>query len=646
VTVVVGTAGHIDHGKTTLLRALTGIDADRLPEEQRRGMTLDVGYAHCVLPNGRMLDFVDVPGHDRLVGNMLVGAGEIDAALLVVAADDGPRAQTIEHLSLLDAYGIVDGLAVVTKADLVPAERLEEVEDALAGMLASTGLAGVRIIEVSARTGLGLEALVEALSALEDRASRKLRTRAAPRLAIDRVFSVRGRGTVVTGSLRGGGLAAGNGVRILPGEGSARVREVQVHGRAVADAAAVGRTALNLSGVAAPDLRRGQVIGVGPGLEVSDRMLVALRPPAPLGTEPAPWPPREGLRVRLHLGTDQVGARVGIAGREGAELVGGRWAAILRLDAPVATAVGDRFVLRRPSPGELVAGGIVLDPLPATGVARRRTTPLRLRALDAAVVDGDGTQVIDALVELHGALEPERLSAIRAVLRAPGDGPIEAEPVRLAPDVAAELGAAARSLVAEQAARKPDEQGVPIAEVRLELKRRLGRSTGVRERSAADAVDRLLAGLAAAGRLGRDGERLRDASTPAGPSPGLLAAMERLERLLSTPAPPALGDAAREADCPAPGVRALETSGRIVRLEADLAWAAPTYQRLAAQALAMARRGPLSPAAFRDATGTSRRYVLAILEDLDRRGILQRGPDGHRPGPRAPATPPVDASAR
>src|SRR6476661_4217857 len=208
MTIVIGTAGHIDHGKTSLLRALTGIDADRLPEERARGMTIDVGYAHLTLPDGTDLDFVDVPGHDRLVGNMLVGAGEIDAALLVVAADDGPRAQTREHLELLDALGIEDGLVVVTKADVVSPARVGEVVAEVRALVARTSLRESSIVPVSALTGEGLEAVV-ALVQLRARTSDRLAAVAPPdpaagtRLALDRVFSIRGRGTVVTGTLRG-----------------------------------------------------------------------------------------------------------------------------------------------------------------------------------------------------------------------------------------------------------------------------------------------------------------------------------------------------------------------------------------------------------------------------------------------------------
>ena len=275
MTVVVGTAGHIDHGKTTLLRALTGIDADRLPEEQRRGMTIDVGYTHMTLPDGTELDFVDVPGHDRLVGNMLVGAGEIDAAMLVVAADDGPRAQTIEHLALLDALGIGDGLAVVTKADV--------------GRARADGRGGRhgRTLGVWDDAGgfPGAHGLVDRW-----RRGRRARRRpgrpagSGPRLRAGRgrawiapcdrpVFSVKGRGAVVTGTLRGRALARGATLRLVPGDRALRVREVQVHGAAV-DEAQPGRTALNVAGVEAGDLHRGLVLTDDPAVVSSDRMLI------------------------------------------------------------------------------------------------------------------------------------------------------------------------------------------------------------------------------------------------------------------------------------------------------------------------------------------------------------------------------------
>ncbi|HEV8489731.1 MAG TPA: selenocysteine-specific translation elongation factor [Candidatus Limnocylindrales bacterium] len=614
MTVVIGTAGHIDHGKTTLLRALTGIDADRLPEERRRGMTIDVGYAHLALPDGTELDFVDVPGHDRLVGNMLVGAGEIDAAMLVVAADDGPRAQTVEHLELLDAIGIGDVVAVVTKADLVDRGRVEAVIEAVSGLVARTSLADSPVLAASATSGEGIDEVRAALLDLRDRASAAAREGGGPRLGVDRAFSIRGRGAVVTGSLRGGSIARGMTLRLWPDGRAARAREVQVHGRDV-ESAGPGRVAVNLAGIDVSALRRGMVLAADGVVQVSDRLLVALRPPAAGEGSRRPVP-GDRARVRLHLGTDQVDAVVGRGGRESIALADGEVTAILRLERPVAVADGDRFVLRRPSPGGTEAGGRVLDASPPTGVPRRRLTPERLAALAAA-----GTAERETtLLELHGARNVHGGST-----------------VRLAPDVAGALSALALRIVADRHAASPAEPGPSLAELRTalaaELRRRVSLSPDEVLAAAGSAVDALVDDAS----LVRDGDRVRDPRhVPAGPSPAALAAMDRLEAALDVPAPPPLTDAARAAGCTHDGLRALEATGRIVRVGSDLAWSTRTYARLASIALDMAGRDPLTPAAFRDATGTSRKYVMAILEDLDRRGWLRRTPDGHLPGPRAP----------
>jgi selenocysteine-specific elongation factor len=618
VTIVVGTAGHIDHGKTTLLRALTGIDADRLPEEQRRGMTIDVGYAHLALDDGSEIDFVDVPGHDRLVGNMLVGAGEIDAALLVVAADDGPRAQTLEHLELLDALAIADGIAVVTKADAVDGERTDEVVAAVRRLLEPTSLAAAPVLVVSASSGHGLGELRAALVVLRDRvAARAARTAAAlaptatdgeARLAIDRTFIVKGRGTVVTGTLRGGPIRAGMALRLLPDGREVRIREVQVHGRRV-ESATSGRTALNLTGIAATDLHRGQILTNLPEVVSGDRLLVALRPAAGLSREPSV--PADRTLVRLHLGTEQVGAVVSRSGRDAAELPTGELAAILRLERPVAIAPGDRFVLRLPSPGTTLAGGRVLDPDPPRGVSRRRTTAVRLGALALAATPDERAA---ARLELHGA--------------------IAGRPDRLAADVAT----AVRSVAFATARDAP--AWLPIVELRaaaVTALRRLVTLSPLDAQRAASVV--VVDGLVADGLLGREEERIGDPARPpsSGPGPGIAEAMTRLEAGLDAVAPPGLAEAARVAGCPPAGIRELEQSGRIVRLDSDLAYAAAALRRLEAMALELTARGPLTPAAFRDATGTSRKYVMAILEDLDRRGVLRRTAAGHVPGPRAAA---------
>ena len=609
-SVVIGTAGHIDHGKTTLLRALTGIDADRLPEERRRGMTIDVGYAHLTFTDGSVIDFVDVPGHDRLVGNMLVGAGEIDAALLVVAADDGPNAQTLEHLELLDALGVSDGVAAVTKSDVVAEDRVTEVAEQVRVLLARMSLAGIPVVTVSGVTGANLEDLRRELAGLRARILGRMAREGEPRLGVDRVFAVKGRGTVVTGTLRGGDVALGTTLRVLPGGLEARVREVQVRGSSV-PVSAGGRTALLLAGVGADDLRRGQALTTDPAVVATSRLLVAIRGPAVLDARrTGPGAPADRDRLRLHLGTDQVDALVVRGPREAIDLPDGSALAILRLTRPIAAAPGDRFALRRPSPGSTAGGGIVLDPQPPRGISRRRLTPERAEALAIPPV---GSQ--PARLDLHGALQA-------------------ASGWRCATDVDAALRAEAVRLVAAHHRADPQSAGMPLPDLRAAVALAARRGVTL-TRAAADGVARAVVdGSITDGTLARDGDRAREPSRTPGLPPLVLEAMVRLEGALSVAAPPALSDAARDAGCPPDGVRALEAAGRIIRLEDDLAWAASTYRALSKRALEMAAVAPLTPAAYRDETGTSRRYVLVILEDLDRRGLLRRTDAGHVLGPK------------
>jgi selenocysteine-specific elongation factor len=583
MTIVVGTAGHIDHGKTTLLRALTGIDADRLPEERRRGMTIDVGYAHLDLADGSTIDFVDVPGHDKLVGNMLVGAGEIDAALLVVAADDGVRAQTREHLALLDALGVAPGIAVVTKADVVAPERIETVTSDVRELLAPTSLAGSPVVVASGVTGEGLDDVRAALLALRDLV--RLPDRPAS-LAIDRVFTVKGRGVVVTGTLRGGPLVRGETLRLEPdGRRVARIRELQVHGRTVERVGGGGRTALNLAGIDAGDLHRGMILTSDPAVIATTRVLAAFRVDV-----------ADRARGRVHVGTAAVDAAIGRAGRDALTLPDGRPAGIVRLAEPIAVRPGDRFVLRR-GPTARPVGGVVLDVQPPRGISRRRQTPERVGALESG---GHA-----ARLELHGAIAGELAEDVRSVAEDAGLAAVDPE--------------------------------ASIIDVRAAVVSAVRRIVTLRRDEATAAAAAVVERLSASGRLVRDADRLRRPGVSApGPDLALAGAMDRLAILLAVPAPPPLAQAARAAGCPPAGVRELERSGRIVILEPEIGYEAATYRDLTARALAMASTAPVTPAAFRDATGTSRKYVMAILEDLDRRAILRRTPDGHVPGPKAP----------
>ncbi len=604
MTVVIGTAGHIDHGKTTLLRALTGIDADRLPEERRRGMTIDVGYAHLALDDGTELDFVDVPGHDKLVGNMLVGAGEIDAALLVVAADDGPRAQTLEHLALLDALGIGDGVAVVTKSDAVDADRVAEVSDEVQRLLGRTTLATVQVVAVSGVTGEGLEGLRAALVGVRDAVSARSdgRDGGRPTLAIDRVFAVRGRGVVVTGTLRGRRLDRGGSLRCVPGDRVVRVRELQVHGTAV-ESAGPGRTALNLVGAEDAQLHRGLVLTADPGIVASSRLLVRLRTALP-----------DRTRARLHLGTAAVEAAVGRGGRDAIDLPDGSVIAILRLAEPIAAAQGDRFVLRRSGGAGPVVGGAVLDVEPPRGVSRRRQTVERMAGLAGAIEAGRGDR---------GRDRPTRSArgGRRRGRRLPGTG--RGPGGRRHGD----RGRPQRTGIGGIAGGGPD-RGGPDDPSRSRPS--FGGRGGWRE-----GPGRRRGPCRAPGPCRRPRAIARDGGRAPGPRPAVsdgppgavargpltaVAGRSRRRRRVS-----ARRDPRARTQWPDRGPRA----GSRVR---D---GRPTAS-LRRYALALTAAGPLTPAAYRDATGTSRKYVMAILEDLDRRGILRRTDAGHVPGPRAP----------
>ena len=493
------------------------------------------------------------------------------------------------------------------------------VVQAVEALLSRTTLAGSPIVAVSSSRGDGVAELAGLVAELPARLTAAAREgggavgrRAAPRLAIDRVFIVRGRGTVVTGSLRGGRLARGDTLRLEPGGRSVRARELQVHSAAIDAVEDGGRVALNLAGQVEPPPERGDVVTSDPAVVATIELLAVLRAPAILddaSRRSTTWPPAAGSVHRFHLGTAVASARIGRGKRDLEDLPDGRRVVRIRLDRPLAVAAGDRFVLRRPSPATTVAGGIVLDPVAPVGPSRRRATPERLAVL--AGQPGDGS---DARLALHGVL--------------PGAGRAA---VRLAPDVVAGIDADALAAVAAAPA-----DGISLAELRPALARSLRRGVTVDRALAASVVADAIEALVAEGRLARSGDRIHlPGAGPAALPASTLAAMDRLERALSVPAPPPLDEAAAATGCPPDGVRALEADGRIVVLDDGIAYSAATFDELVATALRLATAAPLSPATLRDTTGTSRRYVMAILEELDRRGVLRRTPAGHVPGPGA-----------
>jgi selenocysteine-specific elongation factor len=355
---IIGTAGHVDHGKTMLVKALTGKDTDRLKEEKERGISIELGFAPFRLPSGILAGIVDVPGHERFIKNMLAGVGGMDLVLLVVAADEGIMPQTTEHLDIIRMLQVPRGAVVITKADLVEPDWLEMVREEVREAVCGSVFAGAPMIAVSAVTGEG----IPQLAAFIDEVARQLTDRkftGKPRMAIDRVFSITGFGTVVTGTLLGGPLNTGDTVEILPQGLEARIRNIQVHGSKVGRAEPGQRTAVNLAGVELVEIDRGSILAAPGTLKPSHRLDVRLELLA--GT---PKPLANRSRVRVHIGTAEILARVILLDRD--ELAPGESAfARLECEEPMVAARGDRFVVRSYSPMTTIGGGTVIDPLPA-----------------------------------------------------------------------------------------------------------------------------------------------------------------------------------------------------------------------------------------------------------------------------------------
>jgi selenocysteine-specific elongation factor len=393
-SVVVGTAGHIDHGKSALVQALTGIDPDRLKEEKARGITIDLGFAHVAI-GAINFAFVDVPGHERFVKNMLAGVGGIDLVVLVVAADESVMPQTREHFDICRLLRVPTGVIALTKADRVDADTLELVRLEVRELAAGSFLAGVPIIAVSSRTGQGLAELRAALAEAGS-ASKGRSIDGVARLPIDRVFSMKGFGTVVTGTLVSGRLRVDQELLVAPDGRRVKVRGIQVHGASHGEVVAGQRAALNLAGVEVDELARGQTLMVSGTLEqtrLADAVLEVLSDAKPIA---------HGARVRFHQGTSEILGRVAIIGPlppAGALQPGSRAYVRLRLESPAVLVRGDRFILRAYSPARTIAGGHVLDPLPPRRTAiRTGSAAERCSRVEALAERGAAVQVGDVLV--------------------------------------------------------------------------------------------------------------------------------------------------------------------------------------------------------------------------------------------------------
>ncbi len=651
-SVVIGTAGHIDHGKSALVRALTNIDPDRLKEEQERGITIDLGFAH-LQAEGVNFAFVDVPGHERFVKNMLAGVGGFDAVMLVVAADESVMPQTREHFEICRLLRIPAGVVVLTKSDLVDADTVELVRMEVRDLVAGSFLEAAPILAASSRTGAGLDDLRAALVAI-GRGARARPSQGAARLPVDCVFTMRGFGTVVTGTLVSGEIALDDELEVLPRRRRVKVRGIQVHGSRQERAVAGQRVALNLGGVETSDLGRGDTL-LTPGSLEATRMMDATVEVVPGGK-----PLRHGMRVRFHHGTAEVLGRAALAGVLGAGEAGGPGAAgrageaggtgkeaevspgqrayvRLRLESPAVVTRGDRYILRAYSPALTIAGGEVLDPHPPRGAIRTPAGRRRFARLDPGhepvLPDAAATErALALMVEESGVAGLPASAVVSRAGLAPGAGRdavarmLWAGTIVQAGDRLFD-GALARSLATrtlqalEQYHREqPLSEGIPREEVR---ERFFGRgTTALFETVLAEMVkakqivarDRLaLAGHTLA--LSPEEERARDA-------------LERAFREAGLKPPDADGLAAAGGDPTIADrmVKLLLRQKVLVKIE-NLVFHADALRRLRDDVAALKRENPdarLDVGSFKDRYGITRKFAIPLLEYLDRERVTRR----------------------
>jgi len=609
----VGTAGHVDHGKSALVQALTGIDPDRLREEKERGLTIDLGFAWMTLPGGVEVSIVDVPGHERFIKNMLAGVGGIDLALLVIAADEGVMPQTREHLAIIDLLGISNGVVAITKSDLVEKDFLELVKAEAEEVIAGTSIEDAPVVACSAVKRDGLEELTATL----ERELAKTPARqdnGQPRLPIDRAFTMSGFGTVVTGTLVDGSLRSGEEVEVVPGGLKSRVRGLQTHGRKVDVAPPGRRTAVNLAGLAVDQLERGMVVAPPGWLKPVTVVDVRLRAVRYIGR-----PVRHNLSVTFHTGSAEVEGRLLLLDSDQLRPGEEGWAQV-RLSAPVAVLKGDRYVIR--DPNDTLGGGVIVD----VDVRRHRRHHAPTIAALEVLEKGSPEEMV--LVALR-RLEPAEAQRMMAASGLPADTAREALEMLIASgDVVPLAGAGLtgvpllysnEGLLAMTARLKeilggyhstwPLRAGMPKEQLRGRL--------GLTPR----ALDQLLAYWSGAGIAKETGAAVAMAEHEPRLGPEQAArARAYVEALQSIPfSPPA--DATLDEDL----LAYLEGRGEIVRVADGVAFAAEAYAEMVERVATHIReQGSVTLAEVRDMLATSRKYAQALLEHMDTERVTRR----------------------
>ena len=630
--VIIGTAGHVDHGKTALIKALTGIETDRLQEEKKRGITIELGFAHLDWADGTQAGIVDVPGHEKFIKNMLAGAGGIDLAMLVVAADDGFMPQTVEHLDILTLLGVKDGIVVITKADTVDPEWLEMMQEEIHQRVEGSFLEGKPIMAVSAFTGQGIPELKEALHGLVHNASEKS-MRVPFRLPVDRVFSVDGFGTVVTGTLIEGSMHEGDAAELVPSGAQTRIRNLQVHGKDVETAYAGQRVAVNLAGLKKTDIQRGDCVAKPDSVRTSRMLDVRLQ-----NLRSSRRVIQNDTQVHLYHGASVLLAKVVLLGQD--ELRPGESCyAQLRLSESIATKKGDRFVIRFFSPLETIGGGVILDDSP---VRHKRSEKQVLEALRIRESGSSGDQALQILAEF--GMQLPTADQMAAKLRC--DGSEAAEQVRdliiqgraveplpgryTAASVMDKIWTECKDILGQYHKVNPLHAGMKAAELRQKLFKNMDQ-TG---------ADALLSALRQEGRVSRVADRyaLSDFTIT-------LTKRQRSlrEKILQTYR--AAGLESPATDDVINGVpqnerldakqvlESLVTSGELVMLTPQICWHKDIYTRVCETVQTHFRtEETLTLGQLRDLLNSSRKYTLAVLEYFDKNRITKKDGDIRRLG--------------
>jgi len=630
---VIGTAGHVDHGKSTLVHALTGIDPDRLKEEKEREMTIDLGFAWLTLPSGERVGIVDVPGHKDFIKNMLAGVGGIDAALFVVAADEGVMPQTREHLAILDLLQVRGGVVALTKIDMAEDEDwLDLVEADLLEVLEGTILDGAPIVRCSARKGEGLETLVAELDEYLA-ASAPRRDVGRPRLPVDRVFTIPGFGTVVTGTLSDGTLSTGQEVEIQPSGLRARIRGLQTHKQKIEQAVPGSRVAVNLTGVSKDEVSRGEVLTAPGWLRPTTLVDCYLR-----YLSDAPAPLKHDAPVSFFSGAAEtpawvrlLGTRVLPPGEEG-------WVQI-RLANPVALVKGDRFIIRQPSPSVTIGGGVVVNPFP--GRRHRRFRPEVIERLET-LAHGTPEEIMlqnlerqqpseaRALLDRSSLSRPQAEEALRALVSEGQvlvlDGSLSTDDPRVLPGgsfLVTRSGWGAmrermEALLGEYHRQFPLRSGMPREEVKSRMARNIPTLSP-------RLFNEILERAGSEGWLAESAGTVRLATHQATFTPKQQQAVDYLlytfhQEPYTTPSVPQC-----EEQVGSEVLSALVEQGQLIKLGEDVIFLTETYEEMRARVLAyLEEHGSVTVAQVRDLFGTSRKYTLALLGYMDEQRITRR----------------------